>query len=95
MIMEEPIEDAKPPGDYRYLVEESRADGLLLATPLRIPEHADGRPASCRTSTSTGAGPRRGNDVVMDEPGAVRLFLDHVGRARPPQLRADRRPGRR
>ena len=27
MIMEEPGEDAKPPAAYRYLVEESRADG--------------------------------------------------------------------
>ena len=42
MIMEEPGEDAKPPGAYRYLVEESRADGLLLATTLRNAEHAPG-----------------------------------------------------
>jgi LacI family transcriptional regulator len=45
MIMEKPGEDAKPPDDYRYLVEESRADGLLLATALRVPEHAGGVPA--------------------------------------------------
>ena len=42
MIMEEPTEDPQPPGDYRYLVEESRADGLLLATSLRVPGHAAG-----------------------------------------------------
>src|SRR5215831_20485098 len=30
MVMEEPTEEPKLPGDYRYLVEESRADGLLL-----------------------------------------------------------------
>src|SRR5580704_11244949 len=35
MMEEEPSDDAKPPGAYRYLVEESRADGLLLATALR------------------------------------------------------------
>ena len=35
MIMEEPTEDPKPPGAYSYLVTESRADGLLLATALR------------------------------------------------------------
>ena len=35
MIMEEPMEDPKPPGAYSYLVTESRADGLLLATSLR------------------------------------------------------------
>jgi hypothetical protein len=45
MIMEKPGEDAKTPDDYRYLVEESRADGLLLATALRVPEHAGGVPA--------------------------------------------------
>ena len=50
MIMEEPGEDAKPPGAYRYLVEESRADGLLLATTLRNAEHAPGVPGS-RTCT--------------------------------------------
>src|ERR1022692_3171889 len=44
MIMEEPTDDPTPPGSYRYLVEESRADGLLLATALRVGEHADGVP---------------------------------------------------
>ena len=75
MIMEEPIEDARPPGAYRYLVEESRADGLLLATPLRVPEHAGGVTAVPHVYVNR-RGPDRGNDVVMDEPGAVRLFLD-------------------
>jgi LacI family transcriptional regulator len=75
MIMEEPIEDPRPPGAYRYLVEESRADGLLLATPLRIAEHAGGVTAVPHVYVNR-RGPDRGNDVVMDEPGAVRLFLD-------------------
>src|SRR5262249_58381325 len=44
MIMEEPGEDASPPDDYRYLVEESRADGLLLATAPRLPGPARGLP---------------------------------------------------
>jgi DNA-binding LacI/PurR family transcriptional regulator len=77
MMMEEPTDAPKPPGAYRYLVEESRADGLLLATALR------------RTGPDTGVheiphvyvnrrGPDRGNDVVMDEAGAVRLFIEHV-----------------
>lgn len=35
MIMEEPVEDPQPPGAYDYLVAESRADGLLIATALR------------------------------------------------------------
>jgi LacI family transcriptional regulator len=77
MIMEEPTEEPKPPGDYRYLVEESRADGLLLATPLRIPEHAEGMIGAPHVYVNR-RGPDRGHDVVMDEPGAVRLFLDHA-----------------
>jgi LacI family transcriptional regulator len=77
MIMEEPAEEPKPPGDHRYLVEESRADGLLLATPLRIPEHAGGVTGAPHVYVNR-RGPDRGNDVVMDEPGAVRLFLDHA-----------------
>ena len=77
MIMEEPGEHAKPPDDHRYLVEESRVDGLLLATALRIPEHAGGVPAVPHVYVNR-RGPDRGNDVVMDEPGAVRLFLDYV-----------------
>jgi DNA-binding LacI/PurR family transcriptional regulator len=77
MIMEEPTEDAKPPADYRYLVEESRVDGLLLATALRIPEHAGGVSAAPHVYVNR-RGPDRGNNVVMDEPGAVRLFLDYA-----------------
>ncbi len=77
MIMEEPTDDPQPPGAYRYLVEESRADGLLVATALRVPEHAGGLPAVPHVYVNR-RGPQRGNDVVMDEAGAVRLFLDHV-----------------
>ena len=80
MMMEEPIETPKPPGDYRYLVEESRVDGLLLATSLR-------QTGAGQTDADVGKvphvyvnrrGPDRGNDVVMDETGAVVLFADHV-----------------
>jgi DNA-binding LacI/PurR family transcriptional regulator len=77
MIMEEPTEDPKPPGDYRYLVEESRVDGLLLATALRIPAHAGGVSTAPHVYVNR-RGPDRGNDAVMDEPGAVRLFLDYA-----------------
>jgi LacI family transcriptional regulator len=77
MIMEEPTDDPKPPGDYRYLVEESRADGLLLATALRVPDHAGGVFAVPHVYVNR-RGPDRGNDVVMDETGAVRLFLDYA-----------------
>jgi LacI family transcriptional regulator len=77
MIMEEPGDDAQPPGSYQYLVEESRADGLLLATSLRIPAHAEGVRAVPHVYVNR-RGPDHGHDVVMDEPGAVRIFLGHV-----------------
>jgi len=77
MIMEEPTDDQKPPESYRYLVDESRADGLLIATSLRIGDHAGGVPVAPHVYVNR-RGPHRGNNVVMDEPGAVRLFIDHV-----------------
>jgi LacI family transcriptional regulator len=77
MIMEEPTEDPRPPGDYCYLVEESRADGLLLATSLRVPEHGAGVSGPPHVYVNR-RGPDRGNDVIMDEPGAVRMFLDYA-----------------
>jgi LacI family transcriptional regulator len=77
MIMEEPTDDPKPPGSYRYLVDESRVDGLLIATSLRVSQHADGVPATPHVYVNR-RGPHRGHNVVMDESGAVRLFIDHV-----------------
>ena len=79
MIMEEPLEDPKPPGAYGYLVTESRADGLLLATALRTGGAEPGEGLSAVPHVYVNRrGPDQGNDVVMDEAGAVRLFLDHV-----------------
>jgi LacI family transcriptional regulator len=78
MIMEEPTEDPKPPGDYYYLVEESRADGLLLATSLRVPEHSGGMNGPPHVYVNR-RGPDRGHDVIMDEPAAIRMFLDYAG----------------
>src|SRR5580693_8856804 len=72
MMEEEPTDDAKPPGAYRYLVEESRADGLLLATALRQ-TGADAGMREVPHIYVNRRGPDRGNDVVMDEPGAMRL----------------------
>ena len=54
-----------------------RADGLLLATALRAPEHARDEPGVPHVYVNR-RGPRGGNNVVMDEPGAMRLFIDHV-----------------
>jgi DNA-binding LacI/PurR family transcriptional regulator len=84
MIMEEPTEDRMPPGAYSYLVTESRADGLLLATALRAGRDAaagaaaGGALAAVPHVYVNRRGPSRGNNVVMDEAGAVRLFLEHV-----------------
>jgi LacI family transcriptional regulator len=75
MMMEEPIETPKPPREYRYLVEESRVDGLLLATALRQTDAGIGEVPHVYVNRR---GPDRGNDVVMDETGAVALFVDHV-----------------
>jgi DNA-binding LacI/PurR family transcriptional regulator len=77
MMMEEPTDAPKPPGAYRYLVEESRADGLLLATALRLTGPDDGVREVPHVYVNR-RGPDRGNDVVMDEAGAIRLFVDHV-----------------
>jgi DNA-binding LacI/PurR family transcriptional regulator len=77
MIMEEPTEDPRPPGDYRYLVEESRVDGLLLATALRVPEHRTAMDAIPHVYVNR-RGPDPGNDVIMDEAGAMRLFVDYL-----------------
>ncbi len=79
MIMEEPTDDPQPPEAYRYLVDESRVDGLLIATSLRIGEHAGGVQVVPHVYVNR-RGPHRGDNVVMDEPGAVRLFIDHVAR---------------
>ncbi len=81
MIIEDEMDEAQPPATYRYLVDESRADGLLLATSLRIPAHTEGSAHGLLAVPHVYVnrrGPERGNDVVMDEPAAVRLFLDHV-----------------
>ena len=76
MVMEEPTEDPRPPDTYRYLIEESRADGLLLATALRVPEHAAG--VGVPHVYVNRRGPDRGNNVVMDEAAAVEMFIAHV-----------------
>jgi len=79
MIMEEPTEEPRPPSAYGYLVAESRADGLLLATTLRTGGAEKDEALSTVPHVYVNRrGPDRGNDVVMDEAGAVRLFLEHV-----------------
>jgi LacI family transcriptional regulator len=77
MMVQEPAEDPRPPAHYRYLVDEMRADGLLLATALRMAEHTSSDPGVPHVYLNR-RGPHQGHNVVMDEPGAVRLFVDHV-----------------
>jgi DNA-binding LacI/PurR family transcriptional regulator len=77
MMIEEPTEDPRPPAHYRYLIDEMRADGLLLATALRVPQHVLGEPDVPHVFVNR-RGPRTGNNVVMDEAGAMRLFVEHV-----------------
>jgi LacI family transcriptional regulator len=77
MVVQEPTEEPRPPAHYRYLVDEMRADGLLLATALRVAEHASSDPVVPHVYLNR-RGPQQGNNVVMDEPGAVRLFVDQV-----------------
>jgi LacI family transcriptional regulator len=77
MILEQPQDDIRPPSDYQYLIEESRADGLLIATAQR----SGGRRPQALTVPHiylNRRGPGRGNNVVMDEEAAMRLFLDHL-----------------
>jgi LacI family transcriptional regulator len=91
MIIEEPLDHPVSPSLYSYLVAESRADGLLLATALRAAGAGAGAGAGADARGEDGEplvgvphvyvnrrGPGRGNDVVMDEAGAVRLFIEHV-----------------
>jgi DNA-binding LacI/PurR family transcriptional regulator len=55
---------------------EARADGLLLATALRVPEHAAA--VEVPHVYVNRRGPDRGNNVVMDEAAAVEMFIAHV-----------------
>ena len=92
MIMEEPTDEPRPPGDYRYLVEESRVDGLLLATALRVPEHAARVAAVPHVYVNRrGPGPRQRRGHGRGRRGGA--VHRPRGRPRPPQHPAHRRAG--
>jgi LacI family transcriptional regulator len=79
MILDEPQDELRSPIDYQYLIEESRADGLLIATAQRL----TGARAQALTVPHiylNRRGPDAGNNVVMDEEGAMRLFVEHLAR---------------
>jgi LacI family transcriptional regulator len=77
MIIEESPDAPHPAVDYRYLVEESRVDGLMLANALRGQRSAVSDPGVAHVFFNRRGG-RGGNNVVMDEAGAVRLVIEHA-----------------
>lgn len=76
MILEQPEDDFRPPVDYQYLVQESRADGLLIATARR--SGGDPVPLTVPHIYLNRRGPQPGNNVVMDEEAAMRSFVSHL-----------------
>ena len=98
MIMEEPTEDPKPPGAYSYLVTESRADGLLLATALRSAAERAGPAGAADEALERGAA--RVRQPARSRPGQRRrhgrggrrpAVPRPRGRPWPPQRAAHRR----
>ena len=77
MITEERVEQGRPVGDFSYLVQQHRVDGLMFATSLRTHRVRDSRPDVPHVFINR-RGVRPGNDVIMDEAGAVQLVVDHV-----------------
>ncbi len=79
LVVSEPTDRPRPAASYEAMVQESRVDGLVLATTLR----PRGRPWSDLTVPHVylnRRGPRPGHDVVMDEEGAVALWLAEMAR---------------
>ena len=76
MFLDEPEGTHRTPADYQHLIEESRADGLLIATSLR----ARGGQAALSVPHVylNRRGPDIDNNVVMDEEGAMALFVEHL-----------------
>lgn len=76
MILDEPEGSSRTPADYQHLIEESRADGLLIATSVRNP----GNQGSLTVPHIylNRRGPDVDNNVVMDEEGAMELFVEHL-----------------
>jgi LacI family transcriptional regulator len=77
MILEEPQDNVRHPTDYQYLVEESRVDGLLIATAQRSSTERPRTPTVPHVYINR-RGPRPGNNVVMDEEKAMRLFVERL-----------------
>ena len=76
MFLDEPEGSHRTPADYQHLIEESRADGLLIATSQRIP--GGQAPLSVPHIYLNRRGPDADNNVVMDEEGAMAIFVEHL-----------------
>jgi DNA-binding LacI/PurR family transcriptional regulator len=77
MILEEPQDDVRPPKHYQYLVDESRVDGLLIATTQRSGVEP-AKELDVPHIYLNRRGPRPGHNVVMDEERAMQLFVEHL-----------------
>lgn len=77
LLIEEPEDEPRPASHYQYLVEESRVDGLVIATALRSSAKRRQVPTVPHVYMNR-RGPRPGNDVVMDEERAMGLFVEHL-----------------
>ncbi len=77
MMLEQSTEASAFPVDYRYLVDESRVDGLLLATALRTDPRRSSDPGVPHVFVNR-RGSRPGHNVVMDEDEAMRLVVERA-----------------
>lgn len=87
LVVSEPPDRPRPAAAYQPMVLESRVDGLVLATTLRPGSHPGGDMAGDNAGVVAvphvylnRRGPSPGHDVVMDEEGAVRLWLQEMRR---------------
>lgn len=79
VVVSEPVDQPHPAADYAPLVAESRVDGLLLANASGS-ARAGGPSVPGVPHVFLNRRGRPGHDVVMDEEGAVALFLAEVTR---------------
>lgn len=79
LVVSEPPDRPRAAASYQPMVLESRVDGLILATNLR-PRGRSGPDLTVPHVYLNRRGPRPGHDVVMDEEGAVGLWLAEMAR---------------
>lgn len=79
LVVSEPPDRPRPAASYEAMVQESRVDGLVLATTLR-PRGRLWPDLAVPHVYLNRRGPRPGHDVVMDEEGAICLWLEEMVR---------------